>query len=131
MGGANPFNIITPTQIPPEVCNTDYIQIKGLDKTCEPFTTLTSMWKPYEVMVNFDGMEFPPPPPGFNVPAPPGTTPEMCPIACQGLSVPAYTCDCNNMADLSCVCILTAPAGGSMPRVDFNNTGFCMEYTQL
>ncbi len=82
-------------------------------------------------MVNFDGMEIPPPPPGFTVPAPPGTTPDTCEVVCNGLSSPAYTCGCNEMADLSCVCYIDDGSGGIPPRIDFNNTGFCMEYSQL
>ncbi len=105
--------------------------MKGLDKTCEPFSTLSTTWKSYELMVNFDEQELPPPPPGFTIPAPEGATAATCSTACQSLSNPDYMCDCNNPADLTCICIIFG-SGGSVPpiQVDFNNTGFCLEYIQ-
>lgn len=121
------FDIVSNVQAVPHPCSTDWIQVKGLDKVCEPFAELTSEWKPYELLVNFDEAEFPPPPPTFSIPV----DPSNCPATCLS-QPPAYTCGCLPNPDMTnqiCQCVIDAPTFTQYP--DFNNTGFCLDYTQL
>lgn len=120
------FDIATNTQAVPLLCDGDWVQVKGLEKVCEPFIEKSSEWRSYELLVNFDDNEFPPSPPTYTIPV----DPQNCPATCQS-QPPAYTCGCVNSPDMQnqiCQCVVDGPI--APPRVDFNNTGFCLQFSQ-
>jgi len=94
-------------------------------------------WKPYEVFVNFDGKEFPPPPPTFVLPLSNDTCtdPAKMPDCINSSVENVYDCNCDMGSTYSmCLCIFATvlPINGNMiPEIDIDNKGFCLEYNQL
>lgn len=83
---------------------------------------ISAAWKPYELLVNFDEAELPPPP------TPKPVDPANCEATC---SVTELDCMCDGVDPGNQACLCIKPPGSAVPVIDVDNTGFCLEFTQM
>lgn len=126
MQDSEAFNIVSNYGNDILSCDTDWVQVTGSEKRCDRFLPLTSSWKAYDLLVNFDSREMPEPFPIHNRPV--DSNNHCLPENCEYLSIPGvYECVC--VGEHSCQCVLVNTIPVQLP--DLENRGFCLEYEQL
>ncbi|ODN00865.1 hypothetical protein Ocin01_05811 [Orchesella cincta] len=132
----NAFTIVSSFEPFDPPCTRDWVQIRGKDKICSTtgFPVTTSKWKPYELMVNFDERELPDLGSLVSQTLSINLTNNTCDATRCTIDVPimGYDCSCQPPTDGQCTCISRENSPFPPPSsADFDNKGFCLEYSQL